>query len=266
MRGPGASAYLIPYTLTLLFLLAVSCTRKTPGVELELNGGADRAVAFWEISAEEGAVFIDSVRLDKQGRGRVYLPKDGEGMYALQSGKGEENLLVLFLPPSPTHPLSLQADFTPLVPTARITTPQDTLAQTALIYQQMLLQAQDEIHKTEELWAENRYTTRNVDSLYEVCVQNINAMQETMRTVVQELCGENTHNLLPVFMVNKQLAGKDLFDMENGQDLSFLLDCAQRMQEQQPDNAHVRRFLTTLRRAQAAQRQRTLNPDTDANP
>ena len=54
--------------------------------------------------------------------------------------------------------------------------------------------------------------------------------------------------------------------MESGQDIAFLLDCAQRMQEQQPDNAHVRRFLTTLRRAQANQRQRTLNSDTNAKP
>lgn len=254
--------YLIPYTL---ILLAVSCSRRTPGVELELNGGAGRAVAFWEISADEGAVFIDSVRLDMQGRGHVYVPKNGEGIYALQSGKGDENLLVLFLPAS-SAPLSLQADFDHLVPSAHITSPLDTLAQTALLYQQMLLEAQNEIHKTENLWAENRYLTRNVDSLYEACVLNINITQETIRTVAQELCMENTHNLLPVFMVNKQLAGKDLFDMESEQDIDFLLNCAQMMQEQQPDNAHVRRFLTTLRRAQANQRQRTLNPDTHANP
>lgn len=254
--------YLIPYTL---ILLAVSCSRRTPGVELELNGGAGRAVAFWEISADEGAVFIDSVRLDKQGRGHVYVPKNGEGIYALQSGKGDENLLVLFLPAS-SAPLSLQADFDHLVPSAHITSPLDTLAQTALLYQQMLLEAQNEIHKTENLWAENRYLTRNVDSLYEACVLNINITQETIRTVAQELCMENTHNLLPVFMVNKQLAGKDLFDMESEQDIDFLLNCAQMMQEQQPDNAHVRRFLTTLRRAQANQRQRTLNPDTHAKP
>ena len=252
--------------LFLLLFLAVSCTRRTPGVELELNGGAGRAVAFWEISADEGPVFLDSVRLDKQGHGQVYVPKNGEGMYALQSGKGQQNLLVLFLPQSPAAPLSLQADFDNLVSTARIASPHDTLAHTALLYQQMLLEAQDEIHKTENLWAENRYLVRNVDSLYEACVQNINTMQETMRTVAQELCTENTHNLLPVFMVNKQLAGKDLFDMESGQDIAFLLDCAQRMQEQQPDNAHVRRFLTTLRRAQANQRQRTLNSDTNAKP
>ncbi|MDE5610351.1 MAG: hypothetical protein K2I66_08215 [Bacteroidales bacterium] len=187
-------------------------------------------------------------------------------MYALQSGKGQQNLLVLFLPPSPASPLSLQADFDNLIPTARITSLRDTLAQTALIYQQMLLEAQDEIHKTENLWAENRYLTHNVDSLYEACVSNINITQETIRTVAQELCSENTHNLLPVFMVNKQLAGKDLFDMESEQDIAFLLDCAQRMQEQQPNNPHVRRFLTTLRRAQANQRQRTLNSDTNANP
>ena len=255
---------IIPYTL---ILLAVSCTRKTPSVELELNGGAGRAVAFLEISADKGPVFLDSVRLDKQGRGHVYVPKNGEGMYALQSGKGQQNLLVLFLSAqAPSAPLSLQADFDNLVSSAHISSPHDTLAQTALIYQQMLLEAQEEIHKTENLWAENRYKTHNVDSLYEACVFNINITQETIRTVAQELCTENTHNLLPVFMVNKQLAGKDLFDMESEQDIAFLLDCAQRMQEQQPDNPHVRRFLTTLRRAQANQRQRTLNPDTNAKP
>lgn len=253
------------YTFIIIFLLAVSCSRRTPGVELELNGGAGRAVAFWEISADNGAVFVDSVRLDKQGRGRVYLPKGGQGMYALQSGKGEENLLVLFLPSS-SAPLSLQADFDNLVSTARIASPLDTLAQTALMYQQMLIEAQNEIHKAENLWAENRYLTHNVDSLYDACVFNINIAKESIRTVAQELCMENTHNLLPIFMVNKQLAGKDLFDMESEQDIAFLLNCAQMMQEQQPENAHVRRFLTTLRRAQANQRQRTLNPDTHANP
>lgn len=248
-----------------MVLLAVSCSRKTPCVEMELDNGAGRAVAFWEISADEGAVFIDSVRLDRQGRGRMYVPRHGEGMYALQSGKGEENLLVLFLPASSAS-LSLQADFNNLVPTARIPSPLDTLAQTALLYQQMLLEAQDEIHRTENVWADNRYRTRNVDSLYEACVFNINTTRETMRTVAQELCSENTHNLLPVFMVNKQLAGKDLFDMESEQDIAFLLNCARMMQEQQPRNAHVRRLLTTLRRAQANQRQRSLNPDTNANP
>lgn len=253
------------YTFIIIFLLAVSCSRRTPGVELELNGGAGRAMAFWEISADNGAVFVDSVRLDKQGRGRVYLPKGGQGMYALQSGKGEENLLVLFLPSS-SAPLSLQADFDNLVSTARIASPLDTLAQTALMYQQMLIEAQNEIHKAENFWAENRYLTHNVDSLYDACVLNINIAKESIRTVAQELCMENTHNLLPIFMVNKQLAGKDLFDMESEQDIAFLLNCAQMMQEQQPENAHVRRFLTTLRRAQANQRQRTLNPDTHANP
>ncbi|MDE6694936.1 MAG: hypothetical protein K2J57_03790, partial [Bacteroidales bacterium] len=105
-RRIGASALLI--TLFIV-LLAVSCTRRTPGVELELNGGAGRALAFWEISADEGPVFLDSVRLDKQGRGHVYVQKNGEGMYALQSGKGQQNLLLIFLPPSPASPLSLQA-------------------------------------------------------------------------------------------------------------------------------------------------------------
>lgn len=261
-KRPISIIYLIPCTL---LLLSVSCSRKTPCVELELKGGENRAVAFLEISATEGAVFLDSIHLDRQGHGRVYLPKNGDGMYALQSGKGEENLLVLLLPSTQASPLLLQADFDKLVPTARITSPHDSPAEIALTYQQILLEAQDEIRKSEKLWAENRYRTDNVDSLYEVCVRNINTVQETMRTLAQELCGENTHNPLPVFIVNKQLAGRELFDMESAEDLAFLLNCADRMQEQQPDNAHVQRFRTTLRRARAEQRQRTLNTDIHAN-
>lgn len=278
--------------LSLLFLPGCGRHGQEGEVVLHIQGDGGRKLAFYEISAETGALFLDSVRL-RQGEGLLRVPENGNGMYVLRGGK-EENLIVLLL--TPGERFLLEAHFDSLLPTARLSplpeahpartrgtgrsggtspgkdaeqghlrekpdpanAPADSPALAALFYQQEANRAEKEIGRINRLWIENRYRVSHADSLYLSCARSIDTLMRQLRRTARELCRMQPGTLLPVLIANKQVGNRPVFDLEDPAQTEFLLACAREMQETRKGNPHAERFLFNMERIRSFQQQEQL--------
>lgn len=232
-----------------------SCVRTDQApVELHLKGCNGRKLAFYEITAQDGAVFLDSIIPNTRGEARLFPPDDGEGMYSLHTQTA--NGLVLLI--EKEEKIVLTADFDSLLETLTVGCPNsgekqespetdsDCPAAMAVRYQQYLAQAENRIGQINRTWMENRYRIANPDSLHQDCIEQIDSLLNQAKMLAEDLCRKNTATLLPVLIANKQLGGHNVFDPENPRDLGFLLSCARDMKQKKPGNPHVERFLFNL--------------------
>ena len=241
--------------LSLLFLPGCGRHGQEGEVVLHIQGDGGRKLAFYEISAETGALFLDSVRL-RQGEGLLRVPENGNGMYVLRGGK-EENLIVLLL--SPGERFLLEAHFDSLLPTARLSPlPEAHPARAALFYQQEANRAEKEIGRINRLWIENRYRVSHADSLYLSCARSIDTLMRQLRRTARELCRMQPGTLLPVLIANKQVGNRPVFELEDPAQTEFLLACAREMQETRKGNPHAERFLFNMERIRSFQQQEQL--------
>lgn len=241
--------------LSLFFLPGCGRHGQEGEVVLHIQGDGGRKLAFYEISAETGALFLDSVRL-RQGEGLLRVPENGNGMYVLRGGK-EENLIVLLL--SPGERFLLEAHFDSLLPTARLSPlPEASPARAALFYQQEANRAEKEIGRINRLWIENRYRVSHADSLYLSCARSIDTLMRQLRRTARELCRMQPGSLLPVLIANKQVGNRPVFELEDPAQTEFLLACAREMQETRKGNPHAERFLFNMERIRSFQQQEQL--------
>ncbi len=229
-------------------LLLASCqSEPRKKAELNVSGSQGRALALFEISDERGAVFVDSVYPAKRHADLYSFPCENLHIYALFFQGTKEPLVLL---PMPDEDLRLNTSYASPVTDAELDrTSVSPANQAGIAYQQAVLQTEAQIGWTEQDWIENRYVVKNADSLHEACTQRIDSLLSEIRRQAMQLCRQHTDNLLPVFIINKTVANRMLFDMENAQDLAFLKACADSMVKAMPENGHAARLLFNIERA-----------------
>lgn len=247
----------IPILCLLSALFLTACVKKPSGsVTLTVNHAHKRALALFELSAENGAVFIDSLRPDKKGNCRFSFSDDSLRFYMLATGKDKLCLLS-----APGEHLHLHFDYDSLLSSAVLTSPMpDSLCPNAVLirYQKTVRTAERLISQTTDLWLENRYRTVHADSLHTVCANRIDSIAKTVKQEAIQLLHTHTNNLIPVFILNKTLGNQPLFNFSDPQDLHFLLTCAMEMEKFNPQNPHVRRLKYNLSRIENLRKQEEL--------
>lgn len=245
------------------------CQRKgTSFVRLDLKGGENQTVSLYEISAAQGILFLDSIRLDSRGHGRIPFPDDSARLYAL-TVPGNDGFL--FLAPLPGEEIGIQAAYGSMVPTARLQsrlhskagtqTGRPSPSQDLLSYLRTTedgLKAQAAI---EEKWNSNHHLTSNRDSLYRSCTMQADSLIASLKQKAEEYCSRNTDNLVPIFVFNKLFGSRPVFDPFQKEDWDFMHSKALEMQKAMPGNPHVRRLLFNLERIESARKNAILQEE-----
>ena len=229
-------------------LWLVAC-QSEPHQKAELNvaGSQGRALALFEISEERGAVFADLVYPSGRQTDLYSFPCEALHIYALFFPGTEEPLVLL---PMPNEDLQLNTSYGSPVADAKLREPSASPVNHACIaYQQSVWQTEAQIEAAEQDWISKRYTVTNTDSLHDACARRIDSLFSAIRQEAMQLCRQHTNNLLPVFIINKTVANRMLFDMENGSDLAFLKACADSLVQAMPENGHAARLLFNIERA-----------------
>lgn len=240
----------------LLATLLTACVKKPSGsVSLHLEHAPKRALALFELTPENGAVFIDSLRPDRKGNYRFSFPDDSLRLYILANAK--DRLCVLSAPGKKLH---LQADYYSLSASAFWDLGKDSLCPNVVFlrYQQNLQKAEEAIQHITDLWMEHRYRTTHPDSLHAVCSARIDSIAETIKQEAVRISFAHTGTLIPVFVFNKTLGQRSVFDASTPQDLLFMLECATEMEQKNPQNPHVRRLRYNLSRIESFRKQEAL--------
>lgn len=260
-----------------IFFVGLMSSCKRPdrsSVELYLKGSQGRKLAFYEITVQEGAVFLDSLSANTHGRIRILLPENGNGMYTLHAENGNGFVLL----PEKEKRIVITADFDSLLETVSVSCMESDrkertgncdrkLSQSsrecptaiAVDYQKHLAQTEKQIEEINRNWMENRYRISQPDSLHEACIRQVDSLLARTKSIAEDICRKNTSSLLPVLITNKQLAGRNLFDLENSRDLAFLLSCARKMKQSQEGNPHAERFLFNLERMDNFRKQQQID-------
>ncbi len=247
------------YTWFWLFLPVLLCAcGKQPSqtVELNISHARKRALALFELKADQGAVLLDSLRPDKNGVCRFRVPCDSLRIYLLASS-GNEHFLCLT--PMPHQDLRISANYDSLVSSATVQPipATDSLCPSLILlaYQQQIAQAERTIRFYTDIWMENRYQSTQVDSLHEACTRAIDSVMDTLRQEARRLCRQNTANLIPVVVINKAIGNRRVLDLSEPETLAFLLDCTKQMQRHNPQNPHVKRLMFQLARIDSYRKQ-----------
>ncbi|MCM1170148.1 MAG: hypothetical protein NC324_09470 [Bacteroides sp.] len=226
--------------------------------ELIVSGAQGRALALFEIS-EKGPVFIDSLYPVKRKDDNYAFSYTDLRIYALFARGGEKPLVLL---PTPEEKVHLHACYDSLVSGAGFCDISNSpTIQTAVDYQQRVLAAEERIEDIRRHWLLNRYKVKDADSLHTVCRLRIDSILSDIRHEAMRLCQQNTYNLIPVFIANKNVAEHTLFDLENGGDVAFLRVLTDSMLRHLPDNGHARRMLFNVERAENRLKQRQILTD-----
>ncbi len=244
----------IPILCLFSVLFLSACVKKTSGsVTLSVDHAHKRALALFELSAENGAIFIDSLRPDKKGNCRFSFPDDSLRFYMLVVEKD-----ILCLLSTPGEHLHLHLDYDSLLASVALTPPlPDSLCPNAVLirYQKTVRAAERLISQITDLWLENRYKTVHADSLHTICTNKIDSISKTVKQEAMQLLRTHTDNLVPVFIINKTLGNQSLFNFSNPQDFHFLLACAMEMEKFNPQNPHVQRLKYNLSRIENIRKQ-----------
>lgn len=244
--------------LSLLACLLCACTpRHHSKIELQVENAHKRSVALFEIDAEKGAVLVDSLRVKKQKVSFV-IPAEGLHVYALLTPTVKTPLV---LAPLPSESLRIATNYDSLTACARLV--HDSLSPVNAVWiawQKKVLNAEKQLKKIENLWLAKRYELRNTDSLHTACSRQIQDILAGLRQEARQLCMENTHSLVPVLVVNKNVGRHPLFDFRNAEDLAFLNACADSILKQYPENSHAQRFHFQTALAQSRLKQEELSP------
>lgn len=243
--------------LSLLACLLCACTpRHHSKIELQVENAHKRSVVLFEIDAEKGAVLVDSLRVKKQKVSFV-VPTEDLHVYALFTPNAKTPLV---LAPLPGESLRLITNYDSLTACARLVHDSLSPVNAAWIaWQKKVLNAEKELEQIEKTWLEKRYELRNTDSLYAACSGQVRNILECMQQDARKYCMENTHNLTPILLVNKNVGRHSLFNFNNAEDLAFLRLCADSILKQYPENSHAQRFQFQTALAQSRLKQETLS-------
>lgn len=195
---------------------------------------------------------------EPQARGEA---TDGENAMADAAG-GLENRLVLF--PTPGGTLRLDAEYTDLPGTARLTDGQGgSLDSLHILPFQRTQQAAERLNrKASDHWMSVRYQD-DARHIYDSLVQRLDQCYRTQKTESLRLAAQYPHTLIPIYLAQLQFGNRPLFNPQDSADLRTLAEWATAMREALPGNPHVIRFsnnierLEQLQRLQALQREQT---------
>lgn len=245
--------FLIPVAFALvLFFVCRPVPYKT--VELTVSGAQGRALALFEISEDKGAVFLDSVYPAKRHQTQFSFPCKDLHIYTLFAPGCKESLVLL---PVENEPLCLCTNYDSLVSGAKLCGKADrAVNRDVLNYQKRVLQTECQIEAIEQNWLSGRYTVTNADSLYAACSRSIDSLFSNLRQEAIQLCQQHTDNLLPVFIANKTVGKRTIFDMNNSGDIIFLKNCADALVKNLPFSGHAARLLFNAERAESRLKQR----------
>lgn len=240
--------------------LLCSCGHHHPGgVDFYIDNANGRSLSLYEVIPGKGNVFVQTIEIDKKGNAQFVMPGDTMRLYALVADKNQPEVYII---PNPHRYLRLDADYNDFFNSIRASFVIDTAhtCPTAdlIAYQHLVAQTDKKIHAIEQEWEAQRYQAKNADALHDSCIAKVKALRDSIKQVATELCRVHRTDLLPIYVINKNVGGQSLFSIEDYYDLKILQQCVKELDENIPGNAHIKRLLENMQRVESAVKQKEL--------
>lgn len=240
---------LIIVVVVLIFLSACKTDKDIWQVDLEIENPKGRSLALYEIDAEHGEVFIDSIILKTQGfniiaKANIKYKSEFLGLFVI---KTENNNLICILPENGEH-FIIKAKYDSLASTFEVID-ETGLGSTYKImaFQKKLYRYNRLINDMSLFYMDNIYLD-NADSLYEAITVKIEDNLEELRDIGEGLVRDNVESLIPVYIVNQAYGARMLFTPNDREDLDSIASWAKKMQLHLAENPHTIRLNTNVER------------------